>query len=588
MLKIKRKNAPMSYYLIQKDTTETHEKGIYLIEESIDKKTGTIHTKTTLISTLIYLTEKVKSETAIFYKVSFFDNNIELSKYIKASDLLNDGYKDSDDFKFLINNGLVISFKCRQYVIDYLKCAIDTLETTSATDKAGWNKNNDYIGNGLNTSNIVFTGTTSARFEIKGNTEQYYSKLRTIFEDNPLVFSIVSYCASGFLLHFLRNEINQILAITGISSKGKSTVGKLALSMFTHPRYFRGMDATKYGMSLLAKDHKDNFVFFDENQESNLTQEQRLQFVYSLANASERLRATKFGDSFGVKDQEEQPKYSILIAGEKSFLNGVDKTNNGLDARFLEIVLPESIQLWDNIKTSEEAESLNQFILDNHGHLAEPFITYIKNNHNSIIDRYEYALKGIRAEMPDSSPIIQRKARILAYTFITSLIIAELLYGKDIATDIADNSYNALKKALFLDTEEQDRQLNVYKEELNHIEKTYFNYFDIQDNSILIPEKQIIKTYLGFIKLTQKKKVINIISTKFSYFCNLLHFDEKLFLMYLKENNLLSHDKDSNTKKLLINGARARYYVIDIDNSFFLSTEEQEQLKLDEDYTPWN
>lgn len=588
---IPRKNSTNSYYKVIYDDKQDLKKGVYLFEEIEDTKTGGTYTKITMVSTLIYIDEKIKSETAIFYKVNFHDNNEHIFKYIKASDILIDGYKDSDDFKFIINNGLIISYKCKPLVIDYLKCSVEYLDTKKGTEKSGWNETNEYIGNGLNTSNIVFTGTTTAKFETKGSKDQYYSKLRTIFQENPLVFSIVSYCASGFILHYLRNEINQILAITGISSKGKSTVGKLALSMFTHPRYFRGMDATKYGMSLLAKNHKDNFVFFDENQESNLTPEQRLQFIYSLANASERLKATKFGDNYNVKDQEEQPKYSILIAGEKSFLNGVNKSGTGLDARFLEIVLPETIPLWDSINSSEDAEGLNQFILDHHGHIAEPFINYIKENYKSIQPNYESALKAIRAELNEPSAIIQRKARILAYTFITSRILASILYGDDISNEIADMSYQALKRALF--TEQEETKVDIFKEKLSHIEQTEYNYFEITNklNSELNNEKRFIKDYFGFININNQSKQIAIISTKLSDFCHKMGFDEKLFIMWAKENDLLKTEKNSNTKLVMINKQRARYYFLDISNDFFNSVsnnEEQLQDELEDIVPPWD
>jgi len=576
---IYRKNNTDSFYKVIYEDTEEFKRGVYLHEITENKKTGKTSTKITIISTLIYIDEKIKSENAIYYRVNFYDNNHKIIKYIKAGDILSDSFRESEDLLYLLNNGLIVYYKCKPLVIDFLKCLIEDLEAKTGTDKTGWNSNNEYISNGFNTSDIVFTGSTTVKFEVKGCKETYITKLQDIFKENPLVFSIVSYCASGFLLHFLRNEVNQILAITGNSSKGKSTVGKLALSLFTNPRFFRGMDATKYGMSLLAKNHKDNFIFFDENQESNLTQEQRLQFIYSLANASERLRANKFGDTYSVKEQEIQPKYSILIAGEKSFLNGIKKAGTGLDARFCEIVLPEKIKLWDSIETSEKAEALNQFIFDNFGHLTEQFIHYIKNSNEKIKQEYEVLLKEIRLQLPDSSAIVQRKARILAYTSITSKIIADILYED--SSDIVEDAYNVFKVALFQN--EEEATLNIFKEKLSHIEQTEFNYFEITNttNTENNNEKKYIKDYFGFIRVGHSSKQIGIINTRYNDFCLKHGFDSKLFLIWCKDNKLLKTEKNENTKNIMINRQRARYYYLDIPNDFFNNEkEEKEETKI--------
>jgi len=592
---IPRKNSHSSFEVITQDTEEL-DKGIYLLETKENKRTGDTFIVRTHISTLIEVVEKIKSESAIFYKVVFYDEDKLYSRYIKAGDLFSDGYKDSDDFKFILNNGLIISYKCKPFVIDYLKAAAQMLDSIQGTEKAGWSEDWEYIGNGLNTSDIIYTGSHAPAFEMKGDKAEYYKTIGGVLSENALVFSIVSYCASGFILKFLRNEINQILALTGVSSRGKSTVGKLALSLFTHPRYFKPMDGTKLGLSLVASSHRDNFAFFDESQESNMTPEQRKSFILSLANASERIRAHKQGENFGIKQQEEQFKYAILIAGNKSFLSGVNvgDTLGAIDTRFLEILLPDSIPLWDSIKTPEQAEYLNQFIMDNHGHLAYDFITYLKENRKEIVEDYNNTLAFVRSEIGEANSIVMRKVRILAYTYETAKIIGKLI-NPDLAGEMAENAYQALKTALFANNEEET--IDHYKEQLSHIEKTQYQFFEILGDTELsqkvkLDSNQRLKDNYGFVYNGKAKKEIAIISTRLAEFCENMQFDEKLFLAYAKENNLLKHEAGKLTKKIMINKTTSRYYVLEIPYAFFdmnkAKYKEYYQQNFDDKWTPWS
>lgn len=563
-------NSKTSRYMVVEEKTADKEPGIYLLETKYNDKTQKEETKETYICTCIYISKKIASESANWYEVVYYDRDKQKKHIVKAGDLFLHGLKENYDFKHLRDNGLKIASKQLPAVIDYLQCMESFVEEVQGTEKIGWNKG-EYISNGLNTSKIIFTGRPSVAFEVAGDQEMYYARLKQIYSENPLVFFIASYCASGFFNRFLRNEANQILAITSRSSKGKSTVGKLALSMFTHPRYFKGMDGTKIGMAALAKNHNDNFVFFDENSESEMTQEERISFVYKLANASDRIKMERKGDSFQVANDNTEYKYAVLIAGEKSFLQGSHK-GTGLDARFIEIVLPKSIPLWESIKSSDEAEELNQFIQDNYGHLAIPFIELVKATQTEIQQLYVARLKEIRDELQAEDSITQRKARILAYTYIASKYIATIIASDDVADEMANNAYLAGKSALFANEEIEPAE-DLFKDELAHIEETQRQYFIVKKNNIEQTDG-IIKDYNGYISLNTEYKEIGIISTKFTALCVRMGLDEKLFLSYLQEHNLLIHDKGRHTKKVMVNNNRASYYQIRVPHIFFEDNQE--------------
>lgn len=574
-MKINRINSKNSFYTIQLEDKEDKPKGIYLTEIKEDKSKGSIYPVETYISTLIYSQLKVKSEDCIYYKVVYFDGDNERFRFIKANNLFSDGYNDTDDIKYLINNGLLISHKCKHHLIDFLKCQAREVSEIQGTDKTGWHETGEYIANGFSTTkNILFTGYSSFQFKQNGSKELYYETVRDIFVENPLVFAICSYSASAYLLGILNNEVNQALSLNGTSSKGKSTVGKLALSFATNPQNFHGLDSTKGNIQSILKHSNHNFVFFDEVAESNLKIEDKKNLVYALANGSQKGRLQKsadLGEYVTNAKNEEKLKYTVLLAGENSFLQGIKIDGTGIDARYLEIVLPDGVLLWDSIRTAEDAEGLNQFIHKNYGFLAPDLISKIKERKEELSLEYEKKLFQIREELGETNGIIKRKVRILAYTYVTAVCIGEILFEDyNAAVELADNSLIAFKNAIIGDNIKNED--DIYKETLSHIESSLIRY--LEDYDYIDDSKTLIKKF-GYYKINESFKELSIISNCFTEMCNVLGIDEKLFISYLISNNLLVSDKDRHTKKMTFNKARANYYNMKIPQSFFESKSQQ-------------
>lgn len=571
-MKINKINSKNSFYTIQLEDKEDKPKGIYFTEirEDKSKQKGNVIYIDTYVSTLIYSQLRVKSEDCIYYKLVYFDGDNERFRFIKAHNIFSDGYNDSDDIKYLINNGLIISHKCKHHLVDFLKCQTREVPEIKGTDRTGWHaESGEYIANGFSTTkNILFTGYSSFQFKQSGNKELYYETVRDIFVENPLVFAICSYCASAYFLGILNNEVNQALSLNGTSSKGKSTVGKLALSFATNPQNFHGLDSTKGNIQSILKNSNHNFVFFDEVAESNLKIEDRKNLVYALANGSQKGRLQKsadLGEYVTNAKNEEKLKYTVLLAGENSFLQGIKIDGTGIDARYLEIVLPNGVVLWDSIRTAEDAEGLNQFIHKNYGFLAQDLILKIKERKEELSLEYEKKLFQIREELGETNGIIKRKVRILAYTYVTAVCIGEILFEDyNAALELADNSLVAFKNAIIGDNIKNDD--DIYKETLSHIESSLIRY--LEDYDYIDENKTLIKRF-GYYKINETYKELSIISNCFTDMCNILNIDEKLFISYLISNNLLISDKDRHTKKMTFNKARANYYNIKIPQSFF-------------------
>lgn len=593
MQTIERVNQKNSIFQVVYEDTDDFKMGIYTITNVYNPKTRTQEEVSLKISTLTYIEEKITTETRNYYKVVFYDRDVKREQYIDAKDLLNTSTKNSPALDDMISKGLIVYEKCRGLLIEYYKTQALNVNSKDGTEKAGW-RSGEYIGNGLNTSDIVFAGDTAFRFQKSGSEEQYKQKLASIFAENPLVFAICSYCISCYILPFLGNEVNQTLALNGLSSKGKSSLGRLALSMLTHPKNYQGLNQTKNNMVSLLHASNHNFVFFDEVAEINLKPEERKNLVYIMANGSERGRleksavSGKYTAKTKMDGENNQPIYTILIAGEKSFLEGVQVDGTGIDARYIELVLPKSMPLWDSINTAEDAEALSQFINLNYGHIAEDFINLVKSKKDTLLHTYTNKLSAIRNEMIESDGIIKRKVRILAYSNLSSMLLGELLWGEEIANEMADVAYLAFKKALF--TDNKSRQIDQYKEALSHIQDTLARFFEMYDyEDKVISNQSMIEKY-GFIKVNDSYKCVNVIPHKFKDVCVRLELDEGLFFAYLKENNLLRMDKDRNTKKIRANGVNSNYYVISIPHKFFdeIDTSINQNSLLDEIDNPFN
>lgn len=589
-MKINKIDDSKNFYTVLLEDRGDDFKGVYFTEIKGNDKKGYFPVKK-YISSLIYIQKKIRAEKSNYFKVIWFDGNIEHSKYIKASNLFNDGYKDSDDFIYMINNGLLITNKCKGLLIDYLKNQSLNVPEIEGTENMGWHSSGEYVANGFSTTeDIIFTGLSAFKFSKRGDETLYKERLLKIYSENAIVFAINSYMNSAYFLKFLGNEMNQTLALNGITSKGKSTVGKLSLSLGTNPRNFYSLNSTKGNIESTLKHSNHAKCFFDEVAETNLTKEDRKNLIYSLANGSERGRLKKSltegtFQSNSVSDEDKNSLvYTVLIAGEESFLQGIDTNGSGIQARYLEIVLPEDMPLWESINTPEEAEDLNRFIHENYGFIDEDYIKYVKDNKETIIFEYDKKLLEVREEVEEASNVFKRKVRILAYTYVSSLILARLLTkDEDLIREMCKNSFEAFKKVLFNDIQESN--FDKYKETLSHLQDTMYKYLDDLNN---IEENRNIIKKLGYIKSNSTFKEFSILSNCFSEFCSLIGLDEKLFIAYLKSKKLLISDEGRNTKKMMFNKARANYYHIRIPHSFFISKEEEDLEDLEDIKNAWS
>lgn len=558
----------------------------------------------TLISSLIYIDVKYTSENMNVLNVCLYDNDKIKYKIIQPKFLYSSN-PNNDAYDWLLNNGLKIYSKFND-LKDFLIHNEEQTEIKQATEETGWQKINnvwEYVGNGFSTADIKYVGQSIAEFETKGDKIYYYSLLEDLFTTHPLLLAIFAYSNSGFLNRFLKEDNNQIMALTGLSSQGKSTALKIALSCWTNPINFLSMNATQIGIKHTTLSYNDNNMLFDETGENTLDKDRIESFLYSLASGKDKLKMQKVGSSFNTV-MPKRSYYSFLICGELSIINGL-KVKEGISARLCEVFLNDKNTIFnfsdedDKQSRTQMIELINKELLENYGFLGQDIITEIRNDlsiygEDFINNKYKHYLYQYRNQFNLTSNIANRKLKILALTatvldYVIKLVFAQTQMDLNSLQFIFDTSIKALSSSIFDNVSELENKESIYKTVLNDFEDLTQGLFIHKINGIEKMKEDYkfnLKNVYGEIDIDDIKrhKKIYIIASHFDEVCNKLDIDKQLLLSYLKQNNLIEIDKQGKTSKLVSrNGQPKRYYCINIPLSFFDSEEELKQSILDID-----
>lgn len=586
-------NPNSSFQILEEDGTDLFENelsnGVYCYIQEYNKNTKTYDTKPVKICSLCYIDGKLNAEQNIYYRFVYFDRDTPKQAILSSADLFG-GVFNNRKIKELVNTGLIINEKRESLFIEYLKTQAQVVEELPATNNTGWNKNHDYIGNGFNTSDVIYTGSNDVFFEKYGDAKAQKTFLRQVYIENPLVFFVNAYCVAGFFAKYLLPlETNFLLAITGMTSKGKTKSANLAKSLYTHPAEIASLNATKGALESLMKKHNDNFHVLDETHESELTPQEKVSAIYAIANGRTKARLHQTNDSAEpFSASKPKPlKYSVLFTGEEAILNNIRRTG-GQNVRYNELVLSNDLVLWQSIETSDEMEEIEFKMSQNYGHIIPEILTKIskelKANPQHLLDKFNAYLRGYRSSINADSALINRKAKMLAYTAVGAEYLYNSVFGEDeeeynVNEFIDESIYVLGTSALFAniaDLEDSDGH-EYFRNLLQNIEVQQQAYF-ILDGSAdddNIAKKEIF----GYIEITSTHKKIKILSTQKQAFFTRLGVSESNFLKYLDGDNhlkmiLLKRGKDGKTT-IATNGKR--YLWLEIPKTFFDDVEKPKE-----------
>lgn len=600
---------PNSHFEIFGNDTPDRKAGVYFVE--IKKNEKTTYQQYTYVSHYCSVAEVFKSENYTILNFKYRVRNssgFSIEESLVKPSVFED--KKGKLLKPLIDKGFFIS-KLSLF-LEYIAVSVENAKIRQGTENRGW-IDGEYINNGFSTNenSIVYCGSKSYPFEKFGSEEKQKEFLRRILFKNPLAFAIVSYSLTGYFSRFLNEEINQILALIGKSSAGKSNIAKLALSLFTNPDFRVQFDATAGSLKAYLKNANDNFLFIDEIGESKLKPDEKSSFLYSIANGKDRARLSKDAtDNFQVKDLD-RLFYSVLMTGEKSFLEG-SKLTDGLEVRLCEIILDKNTHIFEEFKDlpeteeAKEIESMSREYFANYGHIAPIFINEIQRMKDSIVNDYLAELEKQRGVLENKDAVYLRKVKIIACTNIASKILADIIFEDDLLDSqqaelkeqLLANSNSVLVKTLFnsiaVNNNEEEFQVDTLLQ-LENTHKKYFHKYDVHFSPVYVSEAQYCLGH--FVKnndgLPTSKYLLDIYTTRIDDFCTILKIqDKKRFLTWLndfKDDNskypvlIVDKGREKSFDKLLNNSTiKQRVYRIDLLQlqAYYYASDDKKEIEI--------
>jgi hypothetical protein len=597
IVKYKRVNNPNSWFELVKETDEEYFSyaGVYL-KETIEKGEGKKpQIKSTKICSVLYIENKIRAESKNWYRLVVQDGDTVKYRDLQAKEILMANLKNNDGYEWLYNNGLIVYGKNAPYVAEYLQTAESKAEVIIGTEQTGWHEYFDedgllqahYVQRGYSTSEKIYCGSSQISYKKAGSEKEQLEFIADLFYNNPVVFFVASYAIAGMISRFiLKGEMNPILAIIGNSAKGKTTLIQVIYSLITNPNLFSSMNQTAYNMSLKVQDNNDSFLAFDEMGESKLKPEEKMQLIYSLSNGKPRQQTKKKGDIFVSGEDKPAARFSLIVAGEKSLIEGFVATE-GVSVRLNELVLSNGYVLWDsfNLGDSEEekqranaeAESVTRFINTHFGHIGPLVLSEIEKDIPILEDKFVEILATVRKNIGATTSILNRKAKVLAYAMIGGEYLAKVLWQPEIQKDVLLTMFEAGKIGLFNNIEDFNEQKDHIRDKLASFESTFAHYFNVKnlegslsinnDGTEFLNKNKVL---YGEVILADTYKDIWVIGTQMDNVCTLLEVDRKLFISYLDENKILVKDNQGKTQvNKKIKGNVVKHYRIRIPYSFF-------------------
>jgi putative DNA primase/helicase len=291
--------------------------------------------------------------------------------------------------KELVDKGLYIEYDCFNHVIKYIISA-SNLSSVQITNKIGWHNDSFVFADKTVGKQDIFYQSNS--FNISnpygelGTLNDWQQNISRYCVGNPLLMFAVSVSFSGGLLKLCDLPIGVGFHIFGASSKGKSTIGHAAASVFGKPTdYMRSWRATSNGLEGIAVAYNDSVLVLDEI--SQIHPKELGAAIYMLINGAGRSRADKSGDARNTK----QWQISVLSNGEKSVIthstDAEEDINAGQQIRLLNIPLSGKFGAFDSLHELSSGEELTRKLTTscqkNHGIAGIKWIEGLLSHHEN-------------------------------------------------------------------------------------------------------------------------------------------------------------------------------------------------------------
>lgn len=262
--------------------------------------------------------------------------------------------------EILYSKGLHISSnaKSRQRLTQYLQEIIPS-KRVLCVNKTGWFQGTfilptEVIGDTDMEYAFQTDSLLTPIYEEKGSLEEWKEAISLPCIDNSrLVFSVS--CAFAAPLIELLNFEGGGVHFYGPSSRGKTTLLRVAASVYGAERFFLTWRATANALESAASQHNDCLMVLDEL--AQITPEHAFECSYMLANGEGKSRCTKPGDAKPSK----QWRCLFLSTGEitlaQHIKEGKRQVRAGQEVRIINIPAEAQYGIFDNVSAQQSCSS---------------------------------------------------------------------------------------------------------------------------------------------------------------------------------------------------------------------------------------
>ncbi|MDG2677741.1 DUF927 domain-containing protein [Vibrio parahaemolyticus] len=339
-------------------------------------------------------------------------------RVFKMRDILADSGKSM--LQAVADSGLFIHHKSKywHFILDYLMSE-NPDKTVVTVEKTGWFFDQFVTPSwvaGFGEQEVMYTGDTPEQLNSSGNFLEWQDDVAMLCQGNALmIFTLCTAFAApllekldwdSFLIHFL-----------GASKNGKTTLIRLAASVYSDYQYRDTWSSTANGIEGRAKSRNCMLILLDEFHQAEADEVTKV--IYQIGNGVSKLRGKIDG---GARSQD----YWSLIGlstGEVSLEQKLSESNKkphaGQLMRFFEIPLFQTFGVFENLHDSESAKVFAERIADatskQYGTSLQPFLNQV-------------------AAITELKNVLNKQINKISQSWITSLKIApsnQVLFAAD-------------------------------------------------------------------------------------------------------------------------------------------------------------
>jgi uncharacterized protein (DUF927 family) len=316
-----------------------------------------------------------------------------------------------------------------EYVKEYIYKNQANIKREKHAKQIGWHE--DKEGNLLyiapqTTQGYTFEKTLSG-YTASGDKEKEKETLIKILRNGTILGIGYLGAIASLLIRPLEDvgARNFIVFLEGTAGSGKTTTGKLGLSLFGNPsKLLTNMNTTSTGAEILFSSRKDSLVILDEiNTGGYHISEHLLKLIYDFENGIGRTRGTT-----KITLREHLTYRGVLFfTSETSFSNLIQKSEKTVFGAYRRSVI---INYSNKKIDQQDIEIIYQSIMQHHGNLLKDITDYISDNIDFLKERYLHHRKGL------SKPVYRFKGQENHFALMYCAIdVLEAVLGIDLSTE---------------------------------------------------------------------------------------------------------------------------------------------------------